>query len=130
MARQDGETMISELSELYGLTPRAIRFYEERGLVESSRDWRNRRRFDMRARDRLKFIAELRRAGLGLTDIHDVLDLEDLGADAQRSAVLGKLMARRKELESGLQEIDSAISGFVASQASLPAANAPERRRA
>lgn len=99
--------MISELSKLYGLTPRAIRFYEERGLVETSRDRLNCRRFDARARDRLRLIADLRRAGLTLGDIEEVLDLEQQGADVQREAMLRKLEARRAEIEQMRRDVDA-----------------------
>ena len=72
------ESGIGELVGLMGVTPRAIRYYEERGLIETRRDGRNYRRFDRRNRARLHLIATLRAGGLGRRDIRRVLDLEDV----------------------------------------------------
>ena len=108
--------MISDLAKLYGLTPRAIRFYEERGLIQTSRDRLNTRRYDARARDRLKAIAELRRAGLGLDDIEEILRAGENGADAQRDCATHKLMARRLVVERMRKAVDD-VAASVSSGA-------------
>lgn len=113
--------MISELSKLYGLTPRAIRFYEERGLVETSRDRLNCRRFDARARDRLRLIADLRRAGLTLGDIEEILDLEERGSDVQIDAALTKLEARRVQIDQMRTDVD-AVAARLAGAGRRPTA--------
>ena len=101
---------ITQLSELYGLTPRAIRFYEERGLVESGRDMFNRRLYDMDARERLRAIAELRRAGLGLEEIETILGLED--GEARHAQILDALDRRRAQLEGDLNVLRVAIDRY------------------
>ncbi len=104
--------MMNQLSELYGLTPRAIRFYEEAGLIETTRDRLNRRRFDARARERLHLIARLRRAGLGISAIREVLALEVEGARAQLHEAAAKLRELRVDLEQRVSEVDGALLDF------------------
>jgi MerR family transcriptional regulator, redox-sensitive transcriptional activator SoxR len=101
--------MISGVSELCKLTPRAIRFYEEAGLIETTRDELNQRRFDARALDRLHLIARFRRAGLGLSTIRAVLALEDEGCTAQVQLAMVKLLERRANLEQLLCEVEAAL---------------------
>ena len=72
---------MGEVSLLLNITPRAIRFYEEVGLIEPVRAPSNARLFDDKARGRLARIARLRAAGVGLRDIHDILDLDARPAD-------------------------------------------------
>ena len=65
---------MGEVTALFGLTPRTVRFYEERGLITTTRDHRNGRRFDAHARENLRLIAQLRRAGLPLAEIRILLE--------------------------------------------------------
>ena len=101
----DRRARMSDLSRLWGVTPRALRFYEECGLIDADRDRRNRRLYDRKAVDRLEMIVELRKAGVGLSDIREVLSAEGDAAEALRVA-LGKLEARREELHSALGAVD------------------------
>lgn len=101
----DRRARMSDLSRLWGVTPRALRFYEECGLIDADRDRRNRRLYDRKAVDRLEMIVELRKAGVGLSDIREVLSAEGDAAEALRVA-LGKLDARREELHSALGAVD------------------------
>ena len=101
----DRRARMSDLSRLWGVTPRALRFYEECGLIDADRDRRNRRLYDRKAVDRLEMIVVLRKAGVGLSDIREVLSAEGDAAEALRVA-LGKLEARREELHSALGAVD------------------------
>lgn len=67
------EATVGQICELFGVTPRAIRFYDEHGLVRARRDTLNRRRFGLGARRRLEIVILLRRAGVGINDIRSVL---------------------------------------------------------
>ncbi len=92
----------------FGLTLRAIRFYEERGLVEAKRDRKNHRYYDAEGRRRLGWIAELRNAGLTLERIEAVFKFED----AQRSSAdiaLTELEARRVQLLADLRRVEATI---------------------
>ena len=62
---------------LFGMTARALRLYEERGLVEARRDPMNRRYYDALARKKLARIASLRTAGLSLNEIREILAADD-----------------------------------------------------
>jgi DNA-binding transcriptional MerR regulator len=101
----DRRARMSDLSRMWGVTPRALRFYEECGLIDADRDRRNRRLYDRKAVDRLELIVELRKAGVGLSDIREVLSAEGDAEEALEIA-LGKLESRRTDLHSALTAVD------------------------
>jgi DNA-binding transcriptional MerR regulator len=109
---------IGQLSSLFSLTPRAIRFYEERGLVTATRDGRNRRIFDHHARRRLQFIADLRRARLSLHEIRDVLDGADGDETQLKRQVLAKLAAQLQALDATRRDLVRTIEHFTCAPAS------------
>jgi len=105
-----GFASISELTRRYGLTARAIRYYEERGLIEAARDRHNARRFDQRAQRRLAQITQLRRAGLPIPDIEDILNRAE-SADGRDVTCLAlqRLSQRLAELDSERQAVQATI---------------------
>ncbi|MFZ5719694.1 MAG: MerR family transcriptional regulator [Pseudomonadota bacterium] len=100
---------------LFGLTARALRFYEERGLVEARRDRLNARYYDPVARQRLEWIARLRRAGVSLPDIEDVLSAEDEDGRG-RECALAKLEKRREALAAELARLDEVAAELTPPQ--------------
>lgn len=78
----------SELAEELGLTPRALRFYESKGLLSPQRAG-SRRVYDHRDRARLKLILRGKRLGFTLAEIADYLDLYD--ADTSQLGQLRQL---------------------------------------
>ena len=106
---------ISVVCDLYGLTPRAVRFYEARGLLESGRDQFNCRKYDARARDRLAQIAAYRRAGLSVEDILGIFATGAQGAAAQRARAAQKLRARLRELEATRRHVQQLLEGEAGS---------------
>jgi len=112
------DNTIGDVSELFGLTPRAIRFYEERGLIWTRRDSRNRRLFDDDSRRRLQLIATLRRSHLALPEIADILDCEG-GEAKQVTLAIGKLSAQRRRLEDLLQALQGAMEELSRQQHAL-----------
>lgn len=102
---------IGEAAAATGLTPKAIRLYELRGLVEpAERTAAGYRIFSMDALRRLRFIAASRRLGLHLDQIAEILEAADAGARPcgitrdlldQRIGEVDRVMA---EL-SGLREV-------------------------
>lgn len=64
---------IKEASEMLGISPHAIRYYEKEGMVEIPRNEHGIRQFDERSIDRLKAICHYRRVGMTLEDIRHVL---------------------------------------------------------
>ena len=122
-------TSLRDLCDLFGLTPRAIRFYEERGLIESRRDQSNWRRYDGAARRRLALIAVLRRADLPVDQIYDILELAEVGASVQVRAIQIRLAARLARLESAREDVarqlarlqSDGLAGLLASELAPPA---------
>ena len=103
---------MSGAMRLFGLTARALRFYEEKGLVEARRDRLNARYYDPVARGRLEWIARLRKAGVSLPDIEDVLGAEEDGKG--RDCALRKLERRREALQAELNQVDEVLAEIQA----------------
>jgi DNA-binding transcriptional MerR regulator len=111
MAKGDRVYTISELAREFAVTPRALRFYEDKGLLAPRRDGLN-RVYSGRDRARLKLILQGKRVGLPLAEIREVLDLYDVG-DGQRSqlaATLAKFKRRIAELCAQRDDIEGALS--------------------
>lgn len=105
---------ISELAREFALTTRAIRFYEDCGLLMPSRDKRG-RIYGERERVRLKLILRGKRLGLALSEIGELLDLYEVKRNerAQLAAFLTllaerrvRLLQQREDIEAVLAEID------------------------
>ena len=101
---------ISELAREFGVTPRALRFYEDKDMLHPSRDGMA-RVYSYRDRGRLKLIVHMKSLGLPLNDIREILDLYALG-DGQRAqtrASLDKFRNQIVELEQQRVDIDAAL---------------------
>jgi DNA-binding transcriptional MerR regulator len=97
---------IAELADEFDVTPRAIRFYEDVGLLEPSRAGRN-RVYSQRDRTRLKLTLRGKRLGLALSEILQLVRMYDSEADTapQLNAFLEVLQAHRAQLEQQLEDI-------------------------
>ena len=69
---------ISELSSELAITTRAIRFYEEKGLIQPGRTAGNQRRYSPKDRVRLKLILRGKRFGYTLDEIAQMIGLADV----------------------------------------------------
>jgi len=76
------EFSISELAREFDVTPRAIRFYEDQGLISPRRDGQ-RRIYTARDRTRLKLTLRGKRLGLTLSEIRELIDMYEPGRDAR-----------------------------------------------
>jgi len=96
---------VTELARETGVTARAIRFYESKGLLNPQRAGTT-RIYTHRERGRLQLILRGKRLGFSLSDIGDYLNLYDADPTQQDQIMLllAKVDARIKELE--LQKID------------------------
>ena len=69
-----GHLSIGEVAARSGVAPSALRFYERRGLIASSRTDGNQRRYDRAILRRIAFIQAGRAAGIPLTRIGEALE--------------------------------------------------------
>ena len=102
---------IRQLCDEFSVTARALRFYEDKGLLSPKRDGMN-RVYGYRDRARLTLILRGKRVGLSLSEIREILDLykaEDGGA-AQNARSLKKFRERIVAFEAQREDIDHAIA--------------------
>ena len=104
--------MTAEASRRFGLTPRAMRYYEERGLIDVDRDWQNRRCYDEAAQQRLAWIATLRSARLPLRDVEDVLlaEVRHGGGAALADQKLAELSQSFADLQRSIETARASIA--------------------
>lgn len=116
---------ISTICDQFGLTARAVRFYEDRGLVQSGRDRLNCRRYDKVARARLEQIAAYRQAGLSIDDILEIFALEAAGPAAQRACAGQKLVVKLVELDRAKRQAEQLLERFAAERVAAMGGEAP-----
>lgn len=97
---------ITELAQEFEITPRAIRFYEDLGLLQPRREGRH-RIYSHRDRTRLKLTLRGKRLGLPLQDIKQLVDMYETGTDTrpQLEAFIQVLQAHRRQLAQQLDDI-------------------------
>ena len=101
---------IRQLCVEFKCTPRALRFYEDKGLLSPARDGLN-RVYSYKDRARLQLILRGKRVGLALAEIREILDLYELddGGAMQNAKSLVKFRERIVALEAQRADIDHAI---------------------
>lgn len=95
------------LSRISTLSPRAIRLYEDRGLLFAKRDRLNKRLFDRDSVRRLELIKLLRIAGLGLPEIRAILSHPE-GSPQRAHAARNALSRLRDDLRQRAGALDAA----------------------
>lgn len=109
---------ISQLAREFAVTPRALRFYEDKGLLAPRRDGLN-RIYSHRDRARLQLILRGKRVGLSLVEIKEILDLYKIDQRAQAQTALKKYKSRVVALEAQREDIDAAIDTLIESIAQI-----------
>ncbi|HOB00537.1 MAG TPA: MerR family DNA-binding transcriptional regulator [Casimicrobium huifangae] len=106
---------ITELADEFALTTRAIRFYEDQGLLAPERRG-TRRLYTPRERVRLKLILRGKRLGMSLAEIAEILDLykADNSERSQLEKFLEVLARRRDMLEQQREDIDVVLAEISA----------------
>ena len=104
---------ISDLSKEFDLTTRAIRFYEDMGLLEPERcgpAGRN-RIYSARDRTRLKLTLRAKRLGLSLTEAKDLIDMYDSPRDTglQLKKFLVVLVEHRQQLDAQMADLQATM---------------------
>jgi DNA-binding transcriptional MerR regulator len=102
---------ISDLAKEFDLTTRAMRFYEDMGLLQPERSGpggRN-RVYSARDRTRLKLTLRAKRLGLSLTEARELIDMYDSPRDTgpQLKKFLAILAQHRKQLEEQMADLQA-----------------------
>jgi DNA-binding transcriptional MerR regulator len=100
---------ITQLCREFAATPRALRFYEEQGLLSPARR-DTARVYSYKDRARLQLILRGRRVGLSIAEIRDILDTYDEeGGPAQDAEALRIHKRRIEQLQAQRAHVDEAI---------------------
>ena len=137
---------ITELAREFDITPRAIRFYEDQGLISPSREGTGGRVriYGPSDRTRLKLTLRGKRLGLTLSEIKDLVDMYESPQDsaAQLERFIAVLARHRESLEQQREDIEVTLAEIAAHEEKCrrmlaepaadrkPAAPAPRARRA
>ena len=102
---------ITELCGEFGVTARALRFYEDEGLISPERRG-TQRIYSPRDRARLAWILRGKRVGFSLAEIREMIDLYDLGDGRrqQREVTIARCTAKIEALQAQKRDIDAAIA--------------------
>ena len=102
---------ITDLAREFAVTNRAIRFYEDEGLISPERDGQ-RRVYSQRDRIRLMLILRGRRLGFSHKEIREIIDLYDADPNevAQLRHFLAKIRERRDQLRSQQDDIQAILT--------------------
>ncbi|HEX8957351.1 MAG TPA: MerR family DNA-binding transcriptional regulator [Burkholderiaceae bacterium] len=112
---------ITELAREFDITPRAIRFYEDQGLISPKREGAGGRTrvYSARERTRLKLTLRGKRLGLTLSEIKDLVDMYESPKDtsAQLKRFQAVLAQHRETLERQREDIEITLEEIAAHEA-------------
>ena len=113
---------IAQVAEEFGVTHRAIRHYEELGLITPLRRG-TQRLYRPRDRTRLNLILRGKRLGFPLEEIRTIIDLYDAprGKASQLEYVLSQIDERRADLEQRRRDLEDALTELDAFESSCQA---------
>ena len=109
---------ITELAREFDITPRAIRFYEDQGLLSPKREGAGGRTrvYNARERTRLKLTLRGKRLGLSLSEIKSLVDMYESPKDtaAQLKRFLAVLAQHRETLERQREDLEVTLAEIAA----------------
>jgi DNA-binding transcriptional MerR regulator len=115
------ELTISQMSRVFGVSLRTLRFYEDRGLIKPRREG-NARYYRASDRIRMEMILKGKKLGFTLTEIQDLIggkgatdmtDLEDQLNPQQVVTQIGHLERQRNEIEGAIERLRATQSRFA-----------------
>jgi DNA-binding transcriptional MerR regulator len=106
----DAKFSIADLAREFDITPRAIRYYEDKDLLSPRREGMQ-RVYSKRDRIRLKLTLRGKRLGLSLAEIRELIDMYDTTTDEspQLLKLLSVLSRRKTALEQQREDIDAVL---------------------
>nr|WP_240001837.1 MerR family DNA-binding transcriptional regulator [Parvibium lacunae] len=109
---------ISQLAAEFDLTPRALRFYEDHGIVAPQREG-TRRLYSVRDRARLKLTLRGKRLGLSLGQIRELIDMYESPKDTlpQLKRLQVVLQQQAQALSAQLSDLQATLSEIQTMQA-------------
>ncbi|MFI7135888.1 MerR family transcriptional regulator [Nonomuraea sp. NPDC050153] len=103
--------MIAEVSELLGISPHTLRYYERAGLVEVARDSNGHRVYDAHAVRRLVFLTRMRLSGMPMRDLQDYISLVDAGEHTVPER-LDMLVEHRDTIRRRIRELTLSLTAI------------------
>src|ERR1700689_136783 len=119
------ELSISQMSRVFGVSLRTLRFYEDRGLIKPRREG-NARYYRASDRIRMEMILKGKKLGFTLTEIQDLIggegasemtDLEDQLNPQQIVTQISHLERQRSEIEGAIERLRATQSRLAQSAA-------------
>jgi DNA-binding transcriptional MerR regulator len=108
----EGFSTIGDMARMFGVSLRALRFYEDRGLLRPVRRG-TARLYDARARHNLRSILQGKQLGFTLSEIQEILSAPTVGTDAAAELELSlppeQIEAQLQHLERQRADLDQAI---------------------
>ena len=129
-SKERSEYSIGDLAREFDVTTRAIRFYEDQGLLAPRREGQ-RRIYTPRDRARLKLTLRGKRLGLTLSEIRELIDMYEPGRDErpQLARFLAVLAQHKSLLEQQRADIEAQLSEIGAFEKRIRKSLAEGRRR-
>lgn len=131
MVDKNRQYSISQMAQEFDITPRAIRHYEQIGLISPTRIGQN-RIYNSADRTRLKLIVRGKRLGLSLEQSREIINMYEPGANnhAQLEKLIDAIRLQRQRLQAQLEELNSMLSDLDQAEAeSLAALAQPDVAR-
>jgi len=104
------EYSITELANEFDITTRALRFYEEKGLLKPNRD-KQTRMYSSADRTRLKLILRGKRLGLSLDESAEIINMYDPRGNNKKQLLelIAKVEEKRKQLQERKKDLNQML---------------------